>query len=329
MDKKTNKPAPNARHLDATLLHAAHDPTVGDLIAAARAGAFVDTTPSRCFEHFRAQAEAVPTEGLPPFRGAPLLMHDNVKRALVVAEPAFPAAAARLRAPRIQEVYELPSLVLGLQFAAGRVPGDALSRGTIGALLTEQTPWRRLMLAYLDVVSDPLLNLVPRERVAAIREGKGPLDMAQDFVAIPGVFAEFASELEGKQPFRAEQIARLESVGATLLQQMRPGAAAKVERVRGPEAVLCDQFGALVTARFELLLELAVLGFGRVKAEAEMPALHAAVRAPKAESGEAKPDAAKKVEKKGKATTATKTDEVKQDAKPVAPPARPSAPPPN
>jgi hypothetical protein len=93
--------------------------------------------------------------------------------------------------------------------------------------------------------------------------------------------------------------------------------------------VLCDQFGALVTARFELLLELAVLGFGRVKAEAEMPALHAAVRAPKAESGEAKPDAAKKVEKKGKATTATKTDEVKQDAKPVAPPARPSAPPPN
>lgn len=114
MSLKSQKSPVKPRHLDPALLQAAHDPTVGDLVAAARAGAFVDTAPARCFEHFRPLAEAVPTDGLTPFRGAPLVMHGNVKRALVAVEPGLPVAAARLRAPRIQEVYELPSLVLGL-----------------------------------------------------------------------------------------------------------------------------------------------------------------------------------------------------------------------
>lgn len=321
MSSKSQKSPVKPRHLDPALLQAAHDPTVGDLVAAARAGAFVDTAPARCFEHFRPLAEAVPTDGLTPFRGAPLVMHGNVKRALVAVEPGLPVAAARLRAPRIQEVYELPSLVLGLQFAAGRVPGAALSQGEVGALLAEQTPWRRLTMAYLDVVSDPLIGLVPRDRVTKIREGNGPLDRAEDFVAIDGVFTEFAGALAGKHPFSAAQLARLADVGAALLQQMRPGNAPKEERTRGPEATLRDQFAALVTARFEHLLELATLGLGRAKAEAEVPALHATVRAPKAEAGEAKKEEAKKEEAKP-------AEPVAAPKRPsVAPPARPSVPP--
>lgn len=316
MSKKSQKSPAKPRHLDPTLLKVAGDPTVGELLAAARAGAFVDTAPARCFEHFHPLAEAVPAEGLTPFRGAPLVMHGNVKRALVVVEPGLSVAAARLRAPRIQEVYELPSLVLGLQFAAGRVPGAALSQGEVSALLAEQTPWRRLTLAYLDVVSDPLLGLVPRERVAKIREGTGPLDRAEDFVAIGGVFAEFAGALAGKHPFSDAQLARLADVGASLLQQMRPGNAPKEERTRGPEATLRDQFAALVTERFEHLLELATLGLGRAKAEAEVPALHATARAPKAEAADAKKEAAKPAEP----VAAPKRPS-------AAPPARPSVPP--
>lgn len=114
-------------------------------------------------------------------------------------------------------------------------------------------------MAYLDVVSDPLIGLVPRDRVTKIREGNGPLDRAEDFVAIDGVFTEFAGALAGKHPFSAAQLARLADVGAALLQQMRPGNAPKEERTRGPEATLRDQFAALVTARFEHLLELATL----------------------------------------------------------------------
>ncbi len=291
-----------------------------DLVAAGRAGAFVGVDPAGCFAHFRSLAEGVSLEGLAPFRGVPLVMLDNVKRALVVAEPGFAVAAAKLRDPPLREVYELPSLVLGLQFAAGRVPATALSRGEVGALLAEQTPWRRLMLDYLDVVSDPLLDLVPRERVAAIREGTGPLDRAEDFVAIAGVFQEFAPKLQGQHPFSPAQLARLGEVGATLLQQMRPGNAARAEKVRGPEATLCDQFGALVSQRYEMLLELATLGLGRAKVEAEVPALFAVVRAPKGDKVEAKKEEAKKDAKPADPVVAPKT--------PTAAPTRPSAPPP-
>jgi len=318
MSTKSKKSPAKARHLDAALVKAAQDPAAGDLIAAGRASAFSSTDPAKCFAHFRPLAEAVLADGLTLFRGAPLLMHGNVKRALVVAEPGLSVAVARLRAPRIQDVYELPSLVLGLQFAAGRVPGAVMSQGEISSLLAEQSPWRRLALAYLDVVSDPLVGLVPRERYVKIREGSGPLDRAEDFVAIPGVFDEFAGALQGKHPFREAQLARLAEAGAQLLQQMRPGNAPKEQKSRGPEATLRDQMGALVAERFEHLLELATLGLGRAKAEAEMPALHATARTPKADAAEPKKQEAKPAEP------------VAVPKRPsVAPPARPSVPPPN
>jgi hypothetical protein len=137
------------------------------------------------------------------------------------------------------------------------------------------------------------------------------------------VIAEFAGALAGKHPFTDAQLARLADVGAGLLQQMRPGNAPKEERTRGPEATLCDQFAALVTAPFEHLLELATLGLGRAKAEAEMPALHATARAPKAAASDAtKEEATKEAAKPAESAAAPKRPS-------VAPPARPGGPPPN
>lgn len=247
------------------------------LIAEARAMAFTETRPERAFAHFKPLAEAVDPEGLAVFTGQPLVMRANVQNALAALEPHLPAAVARLSDPHLREVFELPALVAALGFAVGRVPAAKLSAGEIERLLAEASPWRALTLKYLEVVSDPLLNLVPQERVATIRAGNGSLDRAQDCVAIPGVFAEFADALAGKHPFTPEQLERLATIGAVLVEQMRPRNAPAAPTKRAPEAVLRDQLAALVEDRYDHLQVLATAALGRRRADALVPALRASV----------------------------------------------------
>lgn len=242
-------------------------------IAAARADAFTDESPQAAFEHFRPLAEAVPSEGLPVFNGQPLLMRANVLAALSAVEPHLHVAVTSLREARLAEIFELPALVMALDFAARRVPVAKLSAKEIEAMLAEGAPWRELMLGYLEVASHPAIGLLPRERVAAVRAGRGKLDMAQDFVALPGLFTEFEAALAGKHPFPSSAIARLGELGGALVQTIRPGQAAAVKPSRPPEAILRDRFAWVVTERYDRLGVIATVALGKRKADALLPAL--------------------------------------------------------
>lgn len=277
---KTKKPAEvNAVKVAVTQGDGATEPSSDQIIERARTAAFSDKDPARAFAHFRPIAEAISTEGLAVFTGRPLVMLANVNAALVALAPTLPRAVEQLRAPRLREVFELPSLVLGLEFASQRVPAAKMSAGEIAALYDEMAPLRAVTLDYLTVASNPLVKLVPETRVRSIREGAGKLDGAQDAVAIPGVFREFATALEGKHPFTAAQLARLGELGGALLHQIKPGGATKGSSARPPEAVLRDQFGALVAERYDYLLVLAALALGKARADALLPALRSATNA--------------------------------------------------
>jgi hypothetical protein len=246
-------------------------------IAAARAAAYTDEDPVRAFEHFRPLAEKVPADGLAIFTGQPLLMRANIKAALEAIEPHLPAAVAKLHDPRLSDVFELPSLVMALDFAAGRVPVAKLSPGEIEKMLAEGAPWRELMLAYLEIAAHPLVGLLPRERVIKVRQGTGKLDKAQDFVAIPGLFTEFGAALAGKHPFPADKLELLGTLGSVLVQNVKPGRAVSEVPKRTSEAVLRDQLAELVTARYDHLEVLAAVALGRRKAAELLPALRSAV----------------------------------------------------
>lgn len=252
-------------------------PSAAEVIQRARDAAFTDMTPAKALAHFQPVAQRVATDDLAVFTGRPLLMLANVNTALATLTPALPEVLAKLVSPNLREIFELPSMVMALEFATSRVPGVKLSDGEIDALIAEASPWRALTLTYLEVVSSPLLKLVPSARVTTIREGKGKLDTAQDCVAIPGVFGEFSTALAGKHPFSAEQLARLAEIGTTLIQQIRPSGAAREASVRSPEAVLRDQLAALVVERYDHLLVLATVAFGKARADAMLPALRSAV----------------------------------------------------
>lgn len=253
-------------------------PTPETVIAQARAAAFVDESSERAFAHFRPLAEAVPFAQTTPFNADALLLRANITTALAAAAPHLPAAVAALREPKLAEIFELPSLVMGLDYAVSRVPVATLSTGDIEKMLAEGAVWRELMLDYLQVASHPLIGLVPRERYQAIRAGTGKLDKARDFVAIPGVFSEFAAKLEGKHPFPAGKMDLLGTLGAALLLQMSPGRALTVVGKRSPESILRDQFASLVTARYDRLQVLVSVALSSPrKAEELLPALRSAV----------------------------------------------------
>jgi hypothetical protein len=204
-------------------------------------------------------------------------MRANIRAALAAVEPHLASAVLALRDPKLKEVFELPSLVMALDFAVVRVPVAKLSAGDIDRMLTEGGPWRELMLGFLEVASHPLLNLLPRERVAAVRAGAGKLDRARDFVALPGLFAEFAEALSGKHPFPADKLDLLATLGGALVQQVRPGNAVTEVAKRGAESILRDQLAALVADRYDLLQVLATVALGKRKADELLPALRASV----------------------------------------------------
>ena len=264
---------------------------VAAILAEARAKAHAALDPAAAFAHFRPLAEAVAADGLAPFTGVPLVMLNNVQAALAVIEPSLPGAVRLLRGARVAEVLELPSLVMGLEFAARRVPSAALSAGDIERMLDEGSPWRALTLDFLEVLANPLVGIVPQARVQAIREGSSRLDRAQDFVSIAGLFAEYAPALAGKSPIPAEGVARMGELGASLLQVMKPRGARKAPAGRAPEAVLRDQFAALVEARYDHLRVLATVALGAARAGELLPALRSAATTTAGEKAAPTPDA--------------------------------------
>ena len=250
----------------------------------ARQRAFQSIDPAAAFAHFRPQAEAVSRVGLAVFNADAAVVHGNVKAAVSVLGPRLHEAARHLVDPPYATVLELPSLALGLVHAANRVPGRKLSEGEIAEALAEVAPWRALALRYLEVASDPKLDLLPAERVRAVRSGTGPLDLAGDAVVLSDLFAEYGESLEGKHPFQPHHLSRMAELGATLLQSIKPARAPATPSERQPAAVLRDQFAALLVARYEALRLCASAVLGPTQAAAAIPALrasagHAAVAA--------------------------------------------------
>ncbi len=259
--------------------------TAAEIIAAAKDAAFKDEQPAVAFAHFRSLAEAVPTTNISVFTGQPLLMRANIRAALQAIDPHLETAVKALRKPSLQGIFELPSLVMGLEFAAGRVPVAKLSTGEIERMLSEGAPWRELMLSYLEIASHPLIGLLPRERVVAVRTGRGKLDQAQDFVALPGLFAEFAQALAGKHPFPADKLDLLSTLGGTLVQNVKPGNTPTTIAKRTMESILRDQFAYLVVERYDQLLVLAALALGKRQADELLPALRSSASKHEAAAG--------------------------------------------
>lgn len=212
------------------------------------------------YRHFTPIVRAeVPAEQAEVLRADVQIVRTNIERGVDAIRPHLDLIRTKAPTLALHLVLELPALALGLIVATDRVVVP-VSDGEIQQRLEKLRPMRELTLLQLEVLVE--MGLAPRDRVAAIRAGKGPLDSARDGVAIAGLFEELSASIAGKHPFSPAYLSELAEHANWLLVRLKPGGAAATPSERPAEAILRDQFWTAVSRRHELLREAGVAAFG-------------------------------------------------------------------
>lgn len=241
---------------------------------------FTTSDANEAYRHFLPLVQAeVPADHAEICRLSVDLVRANVDRGVGAIRPHLGRVVEKLPLCPIDGMLELPSLALGLVAAAGRVVAAASER-EIETRLEKFRPMRDLTLRQLEIFAE--LKLVPKQRVAAIRRGSGPVDSARDGVDIVGVFHELAETLDGKHPFSPDYLAAMAEHASWLLVQLKPRGAQQKPSERSPEAVVRDQFWTVVNRRYDHLREAGVAVFGLRQLDAHVPPIGARTPSPSA-----------------------------------------------
>ncbi|KYF63784.1 hypothetical protein BE11_25880 [Sorangium cellulosum] len=248
---------------------------------------FTTSDANDAYRHFLPLVQAaIPTDRAEICRLSVDIVRANVDRGVKAILPHIGLVREKLPLCPIDDVLELPSLALGLVAAAGRIVAAASER-EIEARLEKYRPMRDLTLRQLEIFAD--LKLVPRQRVAAIRRGSGPVDSARDGVDIAGVFHELAASLDGKHPFSPDYLAVMAEHASWLLVQLRPRGAQQRSSERSSEAIVRDQFWTVIRQRHEHMREAGVAVFGLRQLDTHVPPIGARSSSPAQTPTTAKP----------------------------------------
>ncbi|MDI3291556.1 hypothetical protein [Polyangium sp. 15x6] len=246
---------------------------------AASATPFTTDDAAAAYAYFLLLAEALPPEDVTMRGGDVSIALTNVRRGVDAIRPHVAQIPKLLPKVAVHELLELPALALALLHADGRIT-KATSTREIDAALTRIGPLRDLTLTYLEIVAE--LGLVAKDRVRAIRTGKGKLDNARDCIDIAGLFREVAPTLAGKHPFSDEQLDELAKTGTWLVQTLKPASSTRAKRARPAAAMIRDRFWKLVEDRHDQLRTVGVALFGIRNVDAHVPPLLSRTSTPKA-----------------------------------------------
>ncbi|MDI1434664.1 hypothetical protein [Polyangium sorediatum] len=240
---------------------------------------FTTDDAAAAYTHFLSLAEALPAEDVLMRSGDVSIALTNVRRGVDAIRPHVAQIPKLLPKVAVHELLELPALALALLHADGRIT-KATSTREIDAALSRVGPLRDLTLTYLEIVAE--LGLIAKDRVRAIRTGKGKLDNARDCIDIAGLFREVAPTLAGKHPFSDEQLDELAKTGTWLVQTLKPASTTRAKRTRPAAAMVRDRFWKLVEDRHDQLRTVGVALFGIRNVDEHVPPLLSRVSTPKA-----------------------------------------------
>ena len=220
-------------------------------------------------EHLPA-AQALAAAAVVPLRGDASVVYANVQAGVgrVLAQES--AITSQLPDEDLSVFTALPSVALGMVYAALQARGGSTRNDALQADLAEAHTLRRVLLASAEALSHA--GVLPAAKVAQIRAGRGPLDTAQDLVALAALFKASAKAVAGKTPVTAAQIARAAALGSQLQSELRPrGAPRKSET--SPASDVRDRFHTLVVQGYDRLWRIGALLFGADGVDANVPSL--------------------------------------------------------
>jgi hypothetical protein len=233
------------------------------------AAAFVTTDPRAAYKHFLPAAHAISSDAIKPCTVDVELARHNIDCGLIAIAPHLDALRAKLPKLSIPSLFELRPLALGLSFAADRIV--ATSEGAIEHHLERLRFLRNLTLRQLEIFA--YLDLIPEDRVQAVRFGPAPIDTCREAIAIVALFSEYTTEISGKHPFPAAQLNELWERGQWLLSALSLRSASVTPVWREPATVIRDRFWTVVSERHEELREAGVAIFGLKTLDDHVPPL--------------------------------------------------------
>ncbi len=234
------------------------------------------------YDTFLPLAQAIAKGDVMTCRADPSLAFHNVDAAMaaVLAEKA--RIAKELPSVDVAELASLPSLALGVAFAALQVDRDRKSDGATAAKLAEAHPLRRKLLSSAGALADA--GVIAAADVEKIRKGSGNLDAAGDLVALAALFGKNAKAIAGKSPIAAADVKRAGALGSELLATLKPASAkASGARPGADAAEARDRLWTLLVSRHDRLRRVGTWLFGEHAVDAKVPPLlaHVGVKAGK------------------------------------------------
>lgn len=232
--------------------------------------AFETTDPAAAFAHFAPLVADIAETDLDVWNADPDIVRVNARRAVDAFATQWAHIQQALPLLSVPKLKEIPSLALAVAFAADRVFKPA-SPQEIRAHQASLRPARRMTLAQLDIFAE--LGLVSADRVRAIRSDRGPVDEANDAVAIVALFQENAATWQNKHPFNAAFLQKLADDGQWLLGQLIPKGAKPEHTGPSDDVIVRNRLWTELNRRYDDLYKAGVEVWGRRHVDAHMPTL--------------------------------------------------------
>jgi hypothetical protein len=128
-----------------------------------------------------------------------------------------------------------------------------------------------MVLDQLGIFSE--MGLVSKDRVRAIRTDRGPVDEANDAVAMVALFRDHAADWQNKHPFHDAFLQTLADDGNWLLGQLVPKGAKPEKAGRSEDAFTRDRLWTELNRRYDDLYKAGVEVWGRRKVDEHLPSL--------------------------------------------------------
>jgi hypothetical protein len=231
---------------------------------------FESTDPAAAFDHFAPLVANIPDAELEHWNADADIVRVNARRAVDAISPHWARVAQALPLVSVPQLKEIPSLALAVSFAAERVFKPA-SPHEIRAHQASLRPARRLALGQLDIFAE--LGLLDPDKVRAIRADRGPVDEANDAVAIVALFRDNAAAWTNKHPFSDAFLQRLSDDGQWLLGQLVPKGATPEKPGPSADTIVRNRLWTELNRRYDDLYKAGVEVWGRRHVDTHLPTL--------------------------------------------------------
>ncbi|MFO0587437.1 MAG: hypothetical protein U0441_07855 [Polyangiaceae bacterium] len=237
-------------------------------------GPFLSEDSTTCLEHFSAIVANLPVNELEKFNADPNLVRKNVQRGVDAVQPHLDHVHKALPLLDTKRILELPSLILALAFHYNNMVVVA-DPNEVAERQARLRPVRRWTLTFLEIMAE--MGKIPSKPIENIRADSGPVDEANDGIAIAAQFEKHATVLHNKHPFSPEMLKQLNEDGHYLARVLTPKGTAPEQKSNGPtpDQLLRDRLWTEVVARYDDLYQAGVAIWGRRGVDKHIPPLRA------------------------------------------------------